>query len=306
MMGDASVRVLITGGTGLLGQALVATADERYRLTLLHRRDYLVRTKDDEQRVLDIVNQNKLIDFVSTHHFDVVIHAAGLANVDYVETHFEEGWQSNVVGTQNVIDLVVKRDMRLVYISTNAVFDGKCAPYEEDDLTNPINRYGHIKVKCEEIVTRMCPEAIIIRPILMYGWHVPQGRLNPVTWIIDRLQRGEKSHLVTDVYENPLLSYNCAESIWRAIQLKKRGTFHIAGKEVVNRYEFGRLVAELFDLDASLLHPVNSSFFPTIAPRPHNTSFLTKRMQVELGMEPISLSDGLQRMRAVARDSGLH
>ena len=166
-MGDPSVRVLITGGTGLLGQALLATAGEGHQITLLHRRDYRVRTKGAEQWVLDIVNQNKLIDFMSTHNFDVVIHAAGLANVDYVESHSEEGWQSNVVGTQNIVDVVLKRKIRLVYVSTNAVFDGKCAPYKEDDLTNPINRYGHIKVKCEEIVTRMCPEAIITRPILM-------------------------------------------------------------------------------------------------------------------------------------------
>ena len=300
-------KILITGGTGSLGQMLCKNL--KCELIRVYSRDEFKQKHsfqaDHIRYILGDVRDKERLD-MAMEEIDIVIHCAALKQIDTGEYNPFEFIKTNINGTQNVIDLVVKRDMRLVYISTNAVFDGKCAPYEEDDLTNPINRYGHIKVKCEEIVTRMCPEAIIIRPILMYGWHVPQGRLNPVTWIIDRLQRGEKSHLVTDVYENPLLSYNCAESIWRAIQLKKRGTFHIAGKEVVNRYEFGRLVAESFDLDASLLYPVSSSFFPTIAPRPHNTSFLTKRMQVELGMEPISLHDGLQRMRAVARDSGLH
>jgi dTDP-4-dehydrorhamnose reductase len=134
----------------------------------------------------------------------------------------------------------------------------------------------------------------------MYGWHLPQGRANPVTWLIGRLKRGEPTNLVTDVHENPLWSHHCAEAIWRAIRLEKTGTFHVAGKDIVNRYEFAKLVAAVFELDASLLHPVDSSFFPTIAPRPKNTSFLTERMQCELGMEPLALREGLERMRSLS------
>jgi dTDP-4-dehydrorhamnose reductase len=183
------------------------------------------------------------------------------------------------------------------------VFDGKSAPYKEGDPTNPINRYGCIKVECEHIVEQGCQGATIVRPILMYGWHAPEGRANPATWIIDRLSRGEKIHLVTDVYENPLWSYHCAEAIWRLIRLGKTGIWHIAGKDVVNRYEFGKLVVQTFGLDLSLLHPVNSSFFPTIAPRPRNTSFLVERMRTELGMEPLSVLEGLEHMRALAKFS---
>jgi len=295
------MRVLITGGTGLLGHALIATADGKDRLSVLHLRDYTVPLINGaEQFVVDIRERPRLADFFARSHFDVVIHAAGIANVDYVECHPEEGWQSNVIGTQNVVDLVRKQDIKLVYISSNAVFDGKSAPYRESDPTNPINRYGCIKVECEHIVKQGCPEATIVRPILMYGWHAPEGRTNPATWIIDRLRRGEQIHLVTDVYENPLWSYHCAVAIWRLIQLGKTGTWHIAGKDIVNRYEFGKLVAQAFGLDPSLLHPVKSSFFPTIAPRPCNTSFVTDRMQGELGVEPLSVLDGLARMRAMA------
>ncbi len=195
--------------------------------------------------------------------------------------------------------------MRLVYISSNAVFDGTCAPYKEDDRLRPINRYGQVKVECEGIVRRMCPEAAIVRPILMYGWPIPEGRPNPVTWLIERLQRGEKTYLVTDVYENPIWSHHCAEAIWRIIQSGKTGVFHFAGKEVVNRFEFAKLVAEVFNLDSSLLHPVDSGFFPSIAPRPPNTSFLTERMVGELGIEPLSVYEGLMRMRSVDLSASL-
>jgi dTDP-4-dehydrorhamnose reductase len=297
------MKILLTGGTGLLGQALIATAGAEHRISVLHLRDYPVPVNGVEMVVLNILERERLEEFFAAHDFDVVVHAAGIASVDYVERHFEEAWESNVVGTQNVVDLVCKRGMRIVYVSSNAVFDGANAPYREEDRTNPVNRYGQIKVECERIVRRMCQEAIVVRPILMYGWHLAQGRTNPVTWLIERLQRGESTHIVTDVYENPIWSHHCAQAIWRAIQLGKAGTFHVGGKDVVNRYDFAKLVAEVFGLDASLLHPVDSRFFPAIAPRPKNTSFVTERMQSELGMEPLSLRQGLERMRSLPHPS---
>lgn len=297
------MRVLITGGTGLVGGALIATAGAEHRLTVLHKRDYPLRIAGVEGLVADVRNREQLTDLFNRCEFDAVIHAAGIANVDYVERHFNEGWESNVIGTENVVDLALKKDVKLVYLSSNAVFDGKVGLYREKDVTNPVNQYGRIKVECEKLVSRLCPEAAIVRPILMYGWPPPQARANPVIWLIDRLKKGEKTPLVTDVYENPLWAHHCAEVIWRIIGLGKSGIFHVAGQDVVNRYEFGRLTAEVFGLDASLLQPVGSTYFPAIAPRPKNTSFLTERMQAELGMVPVTLSNGLQRMRRQAQTS---
>lgn len=298
------MKVLITGGTGLLGQALVASAPGGERICVLHRRDYRLPANGVEEIVLDVLDPIRLAELFSTHHFDVVVHAAGMASVDEVERHPEEAWRSNVLGTQHIAELVRKKDIRLVYISSNAVFDGCHAPYREEDLTNPVNRYGRIKVECENLVRRSCPEAAILRPILMYGWHLPEGRSNPATWLIDRLTRGEPTSLVTDVYENPLWSFHCGEMIWRLIRLKKSGIFHAAGRDVVNRYELARLVAKVFGLDASLLHPVDSSFFPSIAPRPRNTSFLTERMEAELGIASLPLREGLERMRFLRSHAG--
>jgi dTDP-4-dehydrorhamnose reductase len=299
------MKILITGGTGLLGQALVATSGGEHQLCVLHRRSFPVGGVGVEPVVLDILDHEALASLFESCAFDAVIHMAGMANVDEVERRSEDAWRSNVLGTQYVAEIARKKDIRLVYVSSNAVFDGEAAPYAETAPTNPINRYGKIKVECETLVARMCPDAVIVRPILMYGWHAPEGRANPVTWLLARLGAGESTHLVTDVHENPLWSHHCAEAIWRILRLGKNGTFHIAGKDVMNRYEFGRLIAQVFGLDGSLLHPVQSSFFPAIAPRPRNTSFLTRRMQDELGMEPLSVREGLERMLASSPRTGL-
>lgn len=170
------MRVLVTGGTGLLGQALMATAGEEHWLSVLHRRNYPVGVVGVEPVILDILESAPLAELFETHAFDAVIHAVGIASVDEVERRFEEAWRSNIVGTQHIADLACKKNIRLVYISSNAVFDGNAAPYREESPTNPINRYGRIKVECENLVRRVCPEAAIVRPILMYGWHtLPKG-----------------------------------------------------------------------------------------------------------------------------------
>lgn len=293
------VNVLITGGTGLLGQALLSTLGAGHHITLLHRRDYKQNDNGIDEVVLDILDRESLADLFLTRSFDAVIHAAGIASVDYAEQHEEEAWRSNVLGTQNVLDEALKKDLHFTFVSSNAVFDGQHAPYRENDQMNPVNRYGRMKVECETLIKRRCPEAAIVRPILMYGWQPPQTRTNPVTWLLHRLTRSEPTYLVSDVYENPLWSCHCAQAIWRVIELAKAGIFHIAGGDVVNRYELAKAVAAVFGLDAALLHPVDSTFFPNIAPRPRNTSFLTERMQDELGMVPLSLVDGLSRMRSL-------
>lgn len=294
------MKVLITGGTGLLGQAMVATSGDEYKLSILHRRNYPAGGAGVESIILDILESERLAQLFEAHAFDAVIHAAGQASVDYVEQHFEEAWRSNVIGTQHIADLARKKNVRLIYVSSNAIFDGKDAPYSEQSPTSPINTYGRIKVECKTLVRRVCPEAVIVRPILMYGWHLAEGRANPVTWLLERLRKGEATPLVTDVRENPLWSHQCAEAIWRILELGKTGIFHVAGQNVVNRYELGQLVAQVFELDVSLLRPVDSSFFPSIAPRPHNTSFLTERMEQELALVPLSVRQGLEQMRRLA------
>src|SRR2546422_1018982 len=100
-----------------------------------------------------------------------------------------ESLESNVIGTFNVLAACRRAGCRLVYVSTNAVFDGAAAPYREDDSVAPINKYGHLKVECERLVRETLGDAVIVRPILMYGWNHPTGRSNPATWLIDRLGR---------------------------------------------------------------------------------------------------------------------
>ena len=295
------MRVLITGGTGLLGKALAETCPRGSSILSVHLRAPRVMNPGTNELLADVRDRDEIAMLFGSRQFDVVIHAAGISNVDYAEQHYEEAVASNVTGTENVVELCNELAKHLIYVSTNAVFDGTQAPYRETDPTCPINAYGRIKAQCEELVRKGSRSYSIVRPILMYGWNYQSARKNPVTWLLEKLKNGEPVSMVTDVYENPLFYLQTGEALWGLIARRDLDMVHLAGGTIVNRYELALAVANQFGLDTRLIKPVDSSFFANLAPRPCNTSFVTELMEKELGVVPLSLADGLRRMAAQSR-----
>lgn len=289
--------VLITGSTGLLGKGMEETAPSGLRLLGVHQRDYAVKDSRMKHLVLDIRDKRAVDRLFSKHKFDAVVHAAGIASVDYVQQHYAESLESNIVGTLNITSACRKAGIHLIYVSTNAVFDGAKPPYRENDPVAPVNKYGQLKADCEKIVQDTLSHWTIVRPILMYGWNHIATRPNTATWIYDKLMRGERVQLVNDVYENPLFNIQCGKALCAVIKKKPSGVFHLGGKDTVNRHQFALKIAKVFKLDASLIDSVKSSHFPNIAPRPKNTSFIVSRMVDELGVKAMSLEEGLKAMK---------
>jgi dTDP-4-dehydrorhamnose reductase len=298
------MRVLITGGTGILGKALAETRPPDCSILSVHQRPPRVVNPATEELLVDVRDRDAIAGLFKSRSFDVVIHAAGISNVDYAEQHQDEATVSNVTGTANVVDLCNDFGRHVIYISTNAVFDGTRAPYREMDPTCPVNAYGRIKAQCEELVRKKARSFSIVRPILMYGWHYPSARKNPVTWLLEKLRAGESVPMVTDVYENPLFSLQAGVALWKVVARRDVDLVHLAGGTIVNRYELAHAVARQFGLDAGLVKAVDSSFFPSLAPRPQNTTFVTERMDKDLGMVPLSLADGLRKMAEASQAAG--
>jgi dTDP-4-dehydrorhamnose reductase len=292
------VRVLITGSTGLLGKAIEETSDGGGEIVGVHLRDYSVKDPRAQHLQVDLRDRKAVFALFSAQRFDAVIHAAGLATVDLVEKKPEEGRRSNLQATIHIAEACRAQGVYLVYISTNSVFDGKAAPYAEDAPTHPLHHYGRIKLECEAAAASLVPSCAIVRPILMYGWNHLVNRPNPVTWIYEELLRGDRVALVDDVYENPLYNLQCGRALWEILHRRPAGIIHLAGAERVSRYDLGLKVARTFGLDASLIDRVDSSRFPGIAPRPKDTTFLTRRMEKELSISPMTLEQGLSDMKA--------
>ena len=291
------MNILLTGATGLLGSYVVRSWRGSGNLLGIYKGNYNV---PDDRNVrylsVDVRDREKLQRIFEKYPIDVVLHAAGEARVDFCEKNYELAYSANVTGTENIAGMCRAHKSKMVYISTNAVFDGTKPLYREEDEPNPMNSYGRIKLECEKLVGGSFDDFLIVRPILMFGWNRPQERENVATWILRKLRQGEQIKLVDDIYDNPLYALQSAECIIKLVEKNKKGVYHIGGGDVVNRYQFGLAMAEVFDLDRDLIKPVKNAYFEEIAPRPKDTSYDTQKIRRELGIKPMGVREALGEM----------
>lgn len=282
-----------------MGHYLVKSAPKKYNVSCsffpANKRDSI--NYNCSKYHLDIRDRDVVLKTIKKIKPACVIHTASIASVDYVEKNREEAMINNLGGTKNIIEACREVNARMIYTSSNAVFDGENPPYSENDSVNPLNYYGQIKVKEEEAFRNSGLKYAVARPILMYGWNLIVERKNPVTWLIDLLKAGKSVNIVDDIICNPLFVQDCANVIWKIVTLNREGVFHIGGNDEMSRYEFAFITADVFGLDRNLIRAVRNSFFKGIAPRPKNTTYCIDKIKKELQMFPMGVREGLRVMK---------
>lgn len=284
------MRILITGGSSLLGRALQSTKPDEHDIHLTWYTNYTGRPMY-QMNISDRLQVAHIFERVKP---EIVIHCAAVGSVDYAEQNYNEVYEVNVLGTRIIAKTCCNIGAKLIYISSNAVFGGDEPPYKEDDLRVPANCYGSIKRHAED-VTREARDWVIIRPFMMYGWPYPGGRPNWATIVIDKLSQGQPLKMVDDTYWQPSYAPDVARAIWQLLDEDEQ-IYHVATTEVVTLYQFARQVAGVFDLDKSLLSPVPSDYFKTIAPRPRDTRFDLSKITAR-GIKLRGVKAGLKVMK---------
>jgi dTDP-4-dehydrorhamnose reductase len=293
-MTEATSRsVLIAGGTGLLGSALIASAPDEWGV----RATYHHRPPPPEWRSrfsqMDVCDDAQVLDVIRRAAPAVVVHAASVGSVDQAEQDPAGVRRINIGGLQAIGRACERVGARLLFVSSNAVFDGHHPPYDESAPRAAVNEYGRLKIEAEEWLEGSGVPHTIVRPILMYGWPLPGGRSNAVTrWLAD-FDAGRPVKVAEDIRSMPLLASNAADAIWAAIRLDRRGVYHVAGADHVSLVDFARETARVFGYREDLVTPVPSASFTALAPRPLDTSFVTTKMECDLGVRPMGIREGL-------------
>jgi dTDP-4-dehydrorhamnose reductase len=287
-------KVFITGSNGLLGQALVRRFSQSVPVygCDLHTGSYLGDLYPYDYFKVDITNRNEFEPVVAGVRPDVLINAAAYTNVDRSEDEKELCWLRNVHSLEVLFDSIRNFSPLLVQISTDYIFNGKEAPYRENDPAQPLGYYGHTKYMAERVVRGSKLEYIIARSMILYG-HGLQIRPNFALWVINQLRARKPIPVVTDQIGNPTFIDELAEALFRLIQQEEYGVFHIAGREVCSRYDFARKIADVFKLDKSLIQPVTTAELSQKAPRPANAAFTLDKLYNTLDWLPANINDSL-------------
>jgi dTDP-4-dehydrorhamnose reductase len=290
-------KIVIFGSNGLLGQSLVNRFKTDYQVVTasLGRTD-LNNIEGVPYHQIDMVNRVQINEFLIAESPDIIINAAAYTNVDGSEKDKELCWNTNVRAVENIIDIATTFNPILVHISSDYVFDGQQGSYTEQDSVNPLGNYARSKMAAENIIAASNLEYIIARTQVLYGFG-NKVKLNFATWVISRLSKKQNIKVVTDQIGNPTYIDDLSESIFRLLERKEFGLFHIAGSQIINRYNFAKKIAGRFDLDESLIEKIVTADLKQLAPRPMDSSFNIDKLTNRIDWQPSDVETGLKKLK---------
>ncbi len=296
----SAARVLVTGCNGLLGQKVTELLVRGTGATIVRSSvepSAVRQLRSVSYRQLDITSKKDVRSVVADVAPDVIINCAALTDVDGCERERERAWKINVTGVENLIEGARRCGAKIMHVSSDYVFDGKSGPYAEDARPAPINYYGKTKLASENALRTSDVEFFIARTMVLYGF-ATSVKPNFALWVIQTLSKGEPVRVVDDQTGNPTLADDLAYGLLRAMELERKGIYNIAGRDIVTRYDFAVRIATFFGLDPALIRPTQTSQLKQLAPRPMKSGLITLKAEVELGIRPATVDEGLAVLKS--------
>ncbi|MFW9988879.1 MAG: SDR family oxidoreductase [Candidatus Odinarchaeota archaeon] len=296
-------KILVIGANGFLGTNL-------FRLTnnekILYQNFNLIAADLDNSNLssdisfhkIDITNYEQTNKKILKISPDIIILTAAMTNVDQCEVDQILATKINVEGTLNVVKSCKKIDSKLVFISTDFIFDGnkkRHDSYNESDIPNPLSYYAKTKYKAEMIIFSFGIQYLLCRTSVLYGWN--KRRLNFITWVLNNLKQNNTISITTNQINSPTYVVNLAQIILKLIEKEANGIYNTAGDCTLNRYEMALLCAEIFEYNKKLISPID--YIEQKAIRPKNASLDITKLKNLIGSEfkIFNLHDGLIHMK---------
>jgi len=298
-------KLLIIGGSGFLGSNIALMASQNFE-TFITYNSHPRRNLGCHLVHLDIRDKIQVASVFDEIKPDLVIHTAALVDVDYCESHAEEALAVNANGTRNIALSAKNIKAKLIYISTDSVFDGKCGMYKEDDIPSPVNIYAKTKLDGEVAVQDLLPDSIIARTAF-YGWHpISSNNLSLAEWVVSGVRGERVLKMFTDVFFTPIFVNNLAQVLMIICRLNLKGVYHLGGIKKCSKYDFGQEIAQAFGLNKDCVQPASITDAGLIAQRPKDISLDIGKISKVSGMHMrlFDFNDGVALFRGLEHSLG--
>ena len=243
-------KILITGASGYVGSNL------RKYLKYKGYDVYGLTSKEvQEEKIyrMDITNPQNLFNVINDIKPDIIMHTAAVSSLNKCEKNPELAMKINVGTTRNIINAInnVNHAVKLIFMSSDYVFDGKKGNYKEDNEVNPHTVYGKTKALSEIDIRNNLENYIICRSANIYG----RGG-NFFNFILDALEQKKTIDVLDDAFFTPTYIDYLLDSIKELVEIDYKGIIHVAGREKISRHGFALKIAETLGKDKTLIKPV--------------------------------------------------
>ncbi len=278
------MKVLITGSTGLVGRTAYNFFNSKCETKGIARKG-----SDFEA---DITHSHELKEIFNTFKPNVLIHTAGITELKDAEQNKELTWKTNFEATASLAELCKAHSAKMVFISSCYVFDGKKGtPYSEEDRTSSESTiYAATKIAAENKIRETLENFVIIRTARIYG-KPAFAKTGLFAKILRLLPKGETFKLYNDDKTNPISANKIVEAIDKIVVGNKTGTFHIGGKTILSSFEYGRMIARIWNLDEKQIVASESESDKLF--RPKNMALSTKKLEKEIPLLLPTLEEDL-------------
>lgn len=284
--GRIYMKVLVTGVKGQLGFDVVNE---------LEKRNIEAVGVDIEE--MDITDAESVDNVIREAAPDAVIHCAAYTAVDAAEDNEELCRKVNAEGTQNIANVCKALDIKMIYISTDYVFDGQGErPWEPEDERGPLSVYGQTKYEGELAVQNTLDKYFIVRIAWVFGIN---GK-NFVKTMLRLAETHKKLTVVNDQYGSPTYTYDLARLLVDMVLTEKYGVYHATNEGICTWYEFACEIFRLAGIEMEVV-PVSSDEYPAKAKRPENSRMSKDKLEAN-GFERLpSWQDALKRYLEIIR-----
>ena len=283
------MKILVTGANGQLGYDVAKEFEKR---------NHNVIATDIEE--LDITDAESVMNMLSKEKVDAVVHCAAYTAVDNAEDNQQICKKVNVDGTENIAKACKKLNAKMIYISTDYVFDGQGENfYETDDETSPLNYYGLTKYQGEQKVIENVKKHFIVRISWVFGIN---GK-NFVKTMLNLGKTRDKLTVVSDQIGSPTYTFDLAKLLADMVETEKYGIYHATNEGICSWYEFACEIFKVAGMDNVKVTPLKSYEYPTKAKRPFN-SRLSKLKLDDMGFDRLPhWKDALSRYVEILKNN---
>lgn len=286
-------KLLVTGISGFLASHLAQLNTKGYEIIGTYR-TRPIKLNGIKSIAVDWADPLQAQRVFDQQQPDAVWHLAALSNPNYCEQHPEHSLAVNVDASVQLAALCQAAQIPFIFSSTDLVFDGQAAPYQEEDLAQPICVYGQHKLLAETKITATYAQSTIARLPLMYGWSTQGGFMK--NWI-DQLRKGNTIAAFTDEYRTPVNARCALQGLFLLLEKQAIGTWHLGGQQAISRYDLAVAIAKAYNLPTTSLIASLQKDVQLPAARPANVA-LNSHKAFALGYEPQEIEYALAQLAA--------